>query len=178
MTTKKASRTALHIVAQAGAEQEKVRQVVDDAAIAELEAKQAEQAGQEQQEAEQAQAQAVTVKPLTQKQEREALRAAGLRVCNRHVKYLDRLPDEAKVAVEGHPVELRPLSEFASGATWSSPCCKPCYKIYDGEWREAHKAPGALTTRARSEAILARKITQRNQLNAEIEALQASLAQQ
>src|SRR5258708_19037102 len=86
VTTKKASRTALHIVAQAGAEQEKVRQVVDDAAIAELEAKQAEQAGHEQQADEQAQAHAVTLKPLNQKQEREALRAAGLRVCDRPVK--------------------------------------------------------------------------------------------
>jgi hypothetical protein len=145
----------------------------EDEHVAALQEHMAEDAGEEQPPVE-----VKAPKALGIVAQRAALRAAGLRVCNRHVKYLDRLPDAAKVAVEDHPVEVRPLSEFARGANWEAPCCKPCYQIYDGEWREAHRTPGAPTSKARSEAILARKITQRNQLNAEIEALQASLATQ
>jgi len=136
---------------------------------ADLEAKQAEQAGEEQP-TEQAPA---VVKALTAKQQREALKAAGYKVCNRHLKYLDRLPDAAKVAVEGHPVEVRPLSEFARGANWEAPCCKPCYAIYDGEWQDAHRTPGTATSKEKQQATLARLIEQRDALTARIEALQA-----
>ena len=105
--------------------------------------------------------------------QRAALRAAGLRVCNRHLKYLDRLPDAAKVALEGHPVEVRPSSEFARGANWEAPCCRPCYAIYDGEWRDAHRTPGTATSKEKQQATLARLIEQRDALTARIEALQA-----
>ncbi len=141
----------------------------EDEQIATLEASMANEAGQEQP-TEQVPA---PVKPLTTKQQREELKAARLRVCNRHLMYLDRLPDEAKVAVEGHPVEVRSLSEFARGANWEAPCCKPCYKIYDTEWRDAHRTPGTPTSKDKQQATLARLIEQRDALTARIEALQA-----
>jgi hypothetical protein len=109
---------------------------------------------------------------LTITQQRAILAAAGLKTCNRHLKYFDRLPDAAKVAVEGYPVEVRPRAEFATGAA----CCRPCYRLYDQEWREAHRTPGTPTSRARQEAMMARKVAQRDALNAEIARLQAALA--
>ena len=99
-----------------------------------------------------------------------ALKAAGFKRCNRHAMYFDRLPDEAKVAVGDYPVEVRPLAEFAA---WGASCCKPCYHLYDQEWREAHRTPGTPTSKEKAQVTLAKLIAQRDALNARIEALQA-----
>jgi hypothetical protein len=114
-------------------------------------------------------------KPLTITQKRAALKAAGMKECNRHLKYFDRLPEEAKVAVDGYPVEVRPLSEFAA---WGPPCCKPCYKLYDAEWRASRGMVPATPRQGKKEATLEKLIAQRDALNVRIDALIAQQAQQ
>lgn len=110
--------------------------------------------------------------PLTPTQQRVLLALNGLKSCNRHLMYFDRLPDAAKQPVDGYPVEVRPLAEFAKGAA----CCRPSYTLYDQAYRDAHRPAGSPTSRQRQEAALTKKIAQRDALTAEIAALQATLA--
>jgi hypothetical protein len=160
----------------------KVRQTVDEQQIAELEAKQAAQAGKEQ---EQATEQAPAPKALTatqiRQQERDSLRTAGLKRCSMHHKYLDRLPDAAKVTTDGLPVEIRPLVEF--GKSSSSPdglqnFCKACDHVAMHDYALKAKAsdPNAgKTSVAKIEATIARKLAQHNALAREIDELNARL---
>jgi hypothetical protein len=158
----------------------KTRQTVDEAQIAELEAKQAAQAGEEQQEAtEQAQAapKAQTQTHIRQL-ERQALADQGLKRCSYHTKYLDRLPADAQQAIGGQTdVSIRRLDDFgksSSAADGKQSFCKACdhVQMADSRARIARTLPAST---AKIEATIARKVAQRDALTGEVEALTARL---
>lgn len=153
----------------------KVRQVVDDAQIAELEAKHAEQAGNEQLTE---QAKKVT-QTQTRQLERQALADQGLKQGTQHTKLLDRLPADAQQAIDGHPVEIRRLDDFgksSSAADGKQSFCKACDHLLMKDARDRAKAnnPAPVST-ARLEATIARKLAQHNALAREIDELNARL---
>jgi hypothetical protein len=153
----------------------KVRQQVDEAALAELEAKQAEQAGEEQ--APKAQT-AAHVRQL----ERQALADAGLKRCTYHQKYFDRLPDVARIPFNGHPVEIRRLDEFGKSSSSSDgkqAFCKACDHLAMRDAREKAKSSdphAGQTSIVRLDALIARKTAQYNALAREIDELNVQLS--
>jgi hypothetical protein len=157
----------------------KVRQQVDDAKIAELEAKHAEQAGEEQPAKEQAQAPVNVTQTQVRQQERQALADQGLKRCSQHAKLLTQLPEEAQQAIEGYPVEIRRLDAFGKSSSSSDGLqtfCKACDHLLMKQAREKAKAndPNAGTSSiARHEATIARKMAQYNALAREIDELNA-----
>jgi hypothetical protein len=142
----------------------KVRQTVDEDQIKALEEAQAAQAGEEQSAAE-----TETPKTLTLNEQRQALKDAGFKRCPSHLRLLDRLPEAQQQPVEGHPVEIRPISEFQKNTS----TCRHCDHLIQRDWRAEHKAPAST---ARQEATLARLIVQRDALNVRIDAMRDAQA--
>jgi hypothetical protein len=144
---------------------------VDDAAIAALDTQQAEQAGEER-------APVVKVSPVLP-ESKEALLAAGLKRCSKHLTYLDRLPAAAKQLTSGRAdVSIRKLTEFGKSSSASDglqSMCKACDHIAMRDAR-VKAAGGTGTQREKIEATIARKDAQVQQLIADIAALQAQLA--
>ncbi len=107
------------------------------------------------------------------KQEREALKAAGLKRCPTHLRLLDRLPEESRFAVTGYEdVSIRRMSEYQKNTS----TCRACDHLIRKDWRASHKQPSTGTQNA--EQKLAKLIAQRDALTLRIEALQATLALQ